>query len=57
MVVFVSMPKVSLPIQDLAGGDNTLGPNLAVNAMAAGRTAAEGVLAGFSSGLKLRKGA
>ncbi|MEJ1298855.1 MAG: FAD-dependent oxidoreductase [Candidatus Sedimenticola sp. (ex Thyasira tokunagai)] len=39
-----------------AGGDNTLGPNLAVNAMAAGRTAAEGMLAGFSPGLKLRKG-
>lgn len=30
-----------------AGGDNTLGPNLAVNAMAAGRKAAEGMLAGF----------
>ncbi|NNJ85084.1 MAG: FAD-dependent oxidoreductase, partial [Gammaproteobacteria bacterium] len=31
-----------------AGGDNTLGPGLAVNAMAAGRTAAENILAGFS---------
>ncbi|MCU7869858.1 MAG: FAD-dependent oxidoreductase [Candidatus Thiodiazotropha sp. (ex Lucinoma borealis)] len=31
-----------------AGGDNTLGPNLAVNAMAAGRKAAEGMLASFS---------
>ncbi len=40
-----------------AGGDNTLGPNLAVNAMVAGRTAAEGILAGFSSGLQLRKSA
>ncbi|MCP4287126.1 MAG: FAD-dependent oxidoreductase, partial [Gammaproteobacteria bacterium] len=32
-----------------AGGDNTLGPNLAVNAMAAGRMAANGILAGFST--------
>jgi len=32
-----------------AGGDNTLGPNLAVNAMAAGRTAAEGMLANFNT--------
>jgi glutamate synthase (NADPH/NADH) small chain len=31
-----------------AGGDNTLGPDLAVNAMAAGRTAAESILASFS---------
>ncbi len=31
-----------------AGGDNTPGPKLAVSAMAAGRTAAEGMLASFS---------
>ncbi|MEA3290994.1 MAG: FAD-dependent oxidoreductase [Pseudomonadota bacterium] len=31
-----------------AGGDNTLGPDLAVTAMAAGRKAAEGMLVGFS---------
>jgi glutamate synthase (NADPH/NADH) small chain len=38
-----------------AGGDNTLGPNLAVNAMAAGRTAAEGMLASFSLVSQLRR--
>jgi len=38
-----------------AGGDNTLGPNLAVNAMAAGRTAAEGMLASFSLVTRLRR--
>ncbi|MCP4277272.1 MAG: FAD-dependent oxidoreductase [Gammaproteobacteria bacterium] len=32
-----------------AGGDNTLGPNLAVNAMAAGRRAAENILKNFDS--------
>jgi len=32
-----------------AGGDNTLGPNLAVNAMAAGRKAAEGMLVSFGT--------
>jgi len=38
-----------------AGGDNTLGPNLAVNAMAAGRTAAEDMLAAFSLTGRLRR--
>jgi len=36
-----------------AGGDNTLGPNLAVNAMAAGRAAAEGILS--LAGLAVRR--
>ncbi len=38
-----------------AGGDNTLGPDLAVNAMAAGRTAAEGILASFSFMARFRR--
>ncbi len=38
-----------------AGGDNTLGPDLAVNAMAAGRRAAEGILAGFSLTGRIRR--
>jgi len=38
-----------------AGGDNTLGPNLAVNAMAAGRTAAEDMLDRFSLAGRLRR--
>lgn len=38
-----------------AGGDNTLGPNLAVNAMAAGRTAAEGMLADFNRSGPIRR--
>jgi glutamate synthase (NADPH/NADH) small chain len=38
-----------------AGGDNTLGPNLAVNAMVAGRTAAEGILASFSLVARFRR--
>ncbi len=38
-----------------AGGDNTLGPDLAVNAMAAGRTAAEGILENFSFMARFRR--
>ena len=38
-----------------AGGDNTLGPNLAVTAMAAGRRAAEGMLASFSAQQPIRR--
>jgi glutamate synthase (NADPH/NADH) small chain len=38
-----------------AGGDNTLGPNLAVNAIAAGRKAAEGMLATFGGSHRLRR--
>jgi len=38
-----------------AGGDNTLGPNLAVNAMAAGRTAAEGILTNLNITGRIRK--
>jgi len=37
-----------------AGGDNTLGPNLAVNAMAAGRRAAEGILEDLASSADFR---
>ncbi len=38
-----------------AGGDNTLGPNLAVNAMAAGRNAAEGMLVVFNTRGNIRR--
>ncbi|USF88696.1 FAD-dependent oxidoreductase [Candidatus Endoriftia persephone] len=38
-----------------AGGDNTLGPDLAVTAMAAGRKAAEGMLSSFSLWRRIRK--
>jgi len=38
-----------------AGGDNTLGPNLAVNAIAAGRKAAEGILGSFRSVRPMRR--
>lgn len=38
-----------------AGGDNTLGPNLAVNAIAAGRSAAEGILAQLRISLRQRR--
>ncbi|RDH84165.1 MAG: glutamate synthase small subunit [endosymbiont of Escarpia spicata] len=38
-----------------AGGDNTLGPNLAVNAIAAGLTAAEGILTSFSLLQRIRR--
>ncbi|MEG7522708.1 MAG: FAD-dependent oxidoreductase [Chromatiales bacterium] len=39
-----------------AGGDNILGPNLAVNAMATGLTAAEGILSRFSPVAQLIEG-
>ncbi|MET0084844.1 MAG: FAD-dependent oxidoreductase, partial [Sedimenticola sp.] len=38
-----------------AGGDNTLGPNLAVNAIAAGRKAAEGMLDDFRNVQPIRR--
>ncbi|MBW9274596.1 MAG: FAD-dependent oxidoreductase [Candidatus Thiodiazotropha sp. (ex. Lucinisca nassula)] len=38
-----------------AGGDNTLGPNLAVNAIAAGRHAAEGMLTTFGASHRSRR--
>jgi len=38
-----------------AGGDNTLGPDLAVSAMAAGRKAADGMMASFSILERIRR--